>query len=76
MLDGILLILKGKASHAGTSYKKGINANLEAAIKLQKYHELIDFDKGTIINVGVIEGGIGINTVSPKCELKMEFRFE
>lgn len=71
-----IIKIEGKASHAGTSYKKGINANLEGAIKLQKYHELINFEEGTIINVGKIEGGIGINTVSPHCELMMEFRFD
>ncbi len=68
--------IEGKAAHAGTSYKKGINANLEAAYKLQEYSKLIDFDKGTIVNVGKIEGGMGINTVSPHCEMQMEFRFD
>ncbi len=71
-----IITVEGKASHSGTSYKKGINANLEAAIKLQKYSKLIDFGKGTIVNVGKIEGGIGINTVSPKCTMIMEFRFD
>ncbi len=68
--------IEGRASHAGTSYKKGINANLEAAYKLQEYSKLIDFDKGTIVNVGKIEGGMGINTVSPHCQMQMEFRFD
>lgn len=71
-----IIKVEGKAAHAGTSYKKGINANLEGAIKLQKFHELINFDEGTIVNVGKIEGGIGINTVSPHCEMHMEFRFD
>lgn len=71
-----IINIEGKAAHAGTSYKKGINANLEGAIKLQKYHELINFDEGTIVNVGKMEGGIGINTVSPHCEMLMEFRFD
>lgn len=71
-----IIKVEGKAAHAGTSYQKGINANLEAAYKLQEYSKLIDFDKGTIVNVGKIEGGIGINTVSPHCEMQMEFRFD
>ncbi len=71
-----IIKIEGKASHAGTSYKKGINANLEAAYKLQEYSKLIDFNQGTIINVGKIEGGMGINTVSPHCEMQMEFRFD
>ena len=71
-----IIKIEGKASHAGTSYTKGINANLEAAHKLQKYSELINLEKGTIVNVGQIEGGIGINTVSPHAQMKMEFRFD
>ncbi len=68
--------IKGKASHAGTSYKKGINANLEAAHKLLAYSNLTDFKKGTVVNVGIIEGGIGLNTVSPHAKMQIEFRFE
>lgn len=71
-----IIKVEGKASHAGTSYKKGINANLEAAHKFIEYSDLIDFNKGTVVNIGKIEGGIGINTVSPHCEMLMEFRFE
>ncbi len=71
-----IIKIEGKAAHAGNSYEKGINANLEGAIKLQKYSELISFEKGTIVNVGQIKGGIGINTVSPFCQMKMEFRFD
>lgn len=75
-LGRYLIKIEGKASHSGTSYMHGINANLEGAIKLQKFHELINLEKGTIVNVGRIEGGIGINTVSPHCDLMMEFRFD
>lgn len=71
-----IIRIDGKAAHVGTSYKKGINANLEGAIKLQRYHELINFDEGTIVNVGKCEGGLGINTVSPHFEMMMEFRFD
>lgn len=71
-----LINIEGKASHAGTSYEKGINANLEGAIKLQKYSELMNIKEGTIVNVGKCEGGIGINTVSPHFDMQMEFRFD
>ncbi len=67
--------IKGKASHAGTSYAKGIDANLEAAIKLQKLVSLTDLEKGSTVNVGKIEGGIGANTISPEAKLLLEIRF-
>ena len=66
---------EGKASHAGTSYLKGINANLEASYKLQELTKLTNLDLGTTVNVGKITGGIGANTISPKCELLLEIRF-
>lgn len=71
-----IIKIEGKAAHAGTSYEKGINANLEGAIKLQKYSQLMNLEEGTIVNVGQASGGIGINTVSPNFEMKMEFRFD
>ena len=67
---------EGKASHAGTSYEKGVDANLEASYKLQELIKLTNLEEGTTVNVGKIKGGIGANTISPKCELLLEARFE
>ncbi len=67
--------IEGKAAHAGTSYSKGINANLEASYKLQELTKLTNLDIGTTVNVGKITGGIGANTISPKCELLLEIRY-
>jgi len=66
---------EGKAAHAGTSYVKGINANLEATYKLQELTKLTNLEIGTTVNVGKITGGIGANTISPKCELLLELRY-
>jgi len=67
---------EGKAAHAGTSYLKGINANLEATYKLQELTKLTNLEIGTTVNVGKITGGIGANTISPKCELLLEIRYK
>jgi glutamate carboxypeptidase len=68
--------IEGRASHAGTSYQNGIDANLEASYKLQKLVALTDLSKGTTLNVGKIEGGIGANTISPEAKLTFELRYE
>jgi len=68
--------IEGKAAHAGTSYEKGIDANLEASYKLQKLSSLTNLEIGTTVNVGKIEGGIGANTISPKCMMRVEIRFK
>ena len=67
--------IEGKAAHAGTSYIKGINANLEASYKLQELVKLTNLDIGTTVNVGKIEGGIGANTISPKATMLLEIRY-
>ena len=68
--------IKGKASHSGVRYNEGINANLEAAHKLIKLQSLTDLEKGSTVNVGKIEGGIGANTISPNAHLTFEIRYE
>ncbi len=67
--------IKGRASHAGNHYTKGVNANLEAARKLIALTDLSDLEKETTVNVGIIEGGIGANTVSPHARLTLEVRY-
>jgi len=51
--------IEGRASHAGTSYLDGVNANLEGAYKLIELTKLTNLDIGTTVNVGEISGGIG-----------------
>ena len=70
------ITIEGIPSHAGTSYTKGIDANLEASYKLQKLSQLTNLDLGTTVNVGKIEGGIGANTISPKCTMIVEIRYK
>ncbi|WP_228720552.1 peptidase dimerization domain-containing protein [Arcobacter acticola] len=56
-------------------YSKGIDANLEASYKLQELVKLTNLELQTTVNVGKITGGIGANTISPKCELLLELRY-
>jgi glutamate carboxypeptidase len=69
------ITIQGKASHAGVRYSDGINANLEASFKLQELTKLTNLDLGTTVNVGLVNGGIGANTISPKCKLTFEIRY-
>lgn len=68
--------IQGKAAHAGNCYIEGIDANLEASHKLQELVKLTDLSKGTTLNVGKINGGIGANTISPHAELVFELRYK
>jgi len=68
--------IEGKAAHAGNSYSQGYDANLEASYKLQELVKLTDLSKGTTVNVGKMEGGIGANTISPHAHLTFELRYK
>ena len=68
--------IKGKAAHAGNNYTHGYDANLEASYKLQELVKLTDLEKGTTINVGKINGGIGANTISPSANMVFELRYK
>lgn len=68
--------IKGLAKHAGNHYAEGVDANLEAAHKLQKLVALTDLEKNTTVNVGKLSGGIGANTISPHAHLLFELRYD
>jgi glutamate carboxypeptidase len=68
--------IEGKAAHAGNNYTEGFDANLEASYKLQELVKLTNLSKGTTVNVGKIEGGIGANTISPHAHLTFELRYK
>lgn len=67
--------ITGKAAHAGNHYADGHDANLEASYKLQKLVALTNLEKGTTVNVGKMNGGIGANTISPQSHLLFEIRY-
>lgn len=69
------ITIDGLAAHAGNHYDKGIDANLEASYKLPELVKLTNLELQTTVNVGKINGGIGANTISPKCELLLEIRY-
>ncbi len=68
--------IEGKAAHAGNNYSDGCDANLELSYKLQALVKLTDLKKGTTVNVGKIEGGIGANTISPHSKITFELRYK
>ena len=67
--------IEGKAAHAGNHYSDGVDANLELSYKLQELVKLTDLEKGTTLNVGKVDGGIGANTISPHAHMVFELRY-
>ena len=54
--------IKGVAAHSGGFFTDGRSAIEELAHKIQALHALTDLEKGTTINVGLVQGGQSVNT--------------
>ncbi len=45
------------------------------ARKIQRLHKLTDYDLGTTVNVGLVQGGQSVNTVAPRATAGIDVRF-
>lgn len=71
--NAIDITIIGKAAHAGISPEKGLNAIQVASHAISKM-KLGRIELGTTCNIGIIEGGVAINIVPEKVEIKAEAR--
>jgi glutamate carboxypeptidase len=67
--------ITGKAAHSGANFADGVSAIEELAHKIQAIHALTDLDRGITLNVGLVSGGQSVNTVAPKAEGQIDFRY-
>ena len=68
-----IVTVHGKASHAGLAPREGIHAIKAAADAVTKLH-IGEIDDNTMLNIGVIDGGLATNIVPDLCTLKGEIR--
>jgi glutamate carboxypeptidase len=66
--------ITGRASHAGADHSAGVSAIEELARQIQWLHGLTDYDKGTTVNVGVVEGGTKRNVVAAHASALIDLR--
>ncbi len=71
--NAIDITIIGKAAHAGISPEKGISAIQVASHAISKM-KLGRIEPGTTCNIGIIEGGVAINIIPEKVEIKAEAR--
>ena len=65
----------GKAAHAGTNHKDGISAIDALAHKIIDLHQATDLEQGITANVGVVTGGLSVNTVAPRATAQVDVRY-
>ncbi len=66
--------VQGRAAHSGGAHQKGLNAIEELSYQIVKVQRLTDYDKGTTINIGSIQGGRAINIVPAFAEADGDIR--
>jgi len=72
---GYLLSVKGRAGHAAFAGADKASAILELAHKIIALEQLNDARRKIVVNVGVIKGGIGPNTVADSAVAEIDTRF-
>lgn len=68
--------IEGRAAHSGGNFEDGISAIGELAHKITAIHALTDLARGITLNVGLISGGQSVNTVAPRAQGQIDFRYK
>lgn len=66
--------LQGRAAHAGLDPGAGASAIHELALVILKLRALGDPERGTTVNVGVVEGGTRANVVAARARAEVDVR--
>lgn len=68
------ILLRGRASHAGSKPQEGRSAIRAAARLVLELEGLNDAERGITVTVGTIHGGTGRNTVPAECRMQVDMR--
>jgi glutamate carboxypeptidase len=73
-IGGFDIVVRGRASHAGTDHEGGVNAIQEMAHQILALQALTDYSRGTTVNVGVVHGGTRSNVIADECRAEVDLR--
>ncbi|MCY4592271.1 MAG: M20 family metallopeptidase [Alphaproteobacteria bacterium] len=68
------LAAHGVPSHSGTRHQDGSSAVLEIARQIVAIEALTDYERGITLNVGMVNGGSGVNVVPEFCTAEIDIR--
>ena len=69
-----VMTVKGRASHAGVRHEDGRSAIAELARQIVRIEGKTDYKRGITCNVGLINGGTGVNVVPAECTAEIDLR--
>jgi len=70
------LVIRGKPAHAGNDPRAGISAITELAHQTLAINKLNDYERGTTLNVGVVQGGVLSNVIAAEARAWVDMRYE
>ena len=70
------LIAHGRSAHAGNDPRSGISAITEMAHQILAINKLMDYERGTTLNVGVIHGGVLSNVIAAEAIASVDMRYQ
>lgn len=68
------IIVSGRAAHAGLNPQGGVNAIHELALQIERLMKLNDYERGTTVNVDIIEGGTRTNVIPERARAVVDLR--
>ena len=73
-VGNFVVTITGRPAHAGLDPGGGASAIHELAHVVQKLHALTDLERGTTVNVGVVDGGTRANVVAARARALVDVR--
>lgn len=70
-----LLECKGRAAHAGRDFAQGVSAVNALAARILEAANLVDLPRGTVVNIGPLEGASATNIVAERARAWGNARF-
>jgi glutamate carboxypeptidase len=70
------VIIRGKSAHSGNDPRAGVSAITELANQVLAINKLVDYERGTTLNVGVVHGGVLSNVVAAEARASVDMRYE
>jgi len=67
--------VEGVSAHAGNEHEKGVSAILALSLLVPVIESWTNYERGTTLNVGLIEGGTAKNTVPDHARCVVDARF-
>ena len=75
-VGSVRVVVTGRAAHSGNAHADGANAIWSLSRFIDAAQARTNYERGTTVNVGLVQGGTSTNTVPEGAEASVDLRFE